>query len=841
MKTGSINILLVDGDSRNYDFVTKALVNLKEKVNIKPVSSIREANNALSGFNPDIVITEHVLPDGKGLELLQRGDLYPILILTDNGDEEAAVEAIKSGAMDYVVKSGDALHEMPHKIIRAIREWKILIENKKLKESYKTLIDNSLQGVAVFSGNKLMFVNEKAAAYSGYSVHELLSLSADELGATILEEYREPFGTCILAVQEDGQPRRTEIKSYHKSGSVIWIDMYLAKIDFNGAPAVQISSLDITDRKLAEIEIKELNARLEEKIIKRTLELEGTNSALKQEIIARDKAAITLQEAFNEINDLYNNAPCGYHSLDKNGEFIKINDTELNWLGYTREEVINKLNISEVITPDSLERFMLNFRFFQERGFIKDQEFTMRRKDGSTFPIIASATAIKDKNGNFLMSRSTIFDVTDLRKAKEELQAARYELEVRVEQRTLQLKKANDLLSFEINQRIGMENILRESEERFRKIYEEASIGIYRSTPQGKALMANPALLKMLGYPSFDDLASISIETDGYVDSEVRKRFMDLMEAEGEVKGFESIWRKYDGSPIHVIESSRAVRDAKGKIIYYEGAVEDLTARKKLEESYLKAKEEAEKSDKLKSEFLAQMSHEIRTPLNSVLSLISLIEEEVRDKVEDDTKVSFDLIKRGGKRLIRTVELILNMAEMQTGSYDYSPMVFDLHKEILKDLVYEFNYSVKNKKINFRMCNQTESSLIYADKYSVLQILSNLIDNAIKYTQEGYIEVGLMKDYEKRTVFYVKDTGVGISKEYIPYMFSLFSQEEQGYTRRFEGNGLGLALVKKYCEINKAQIEFTSEKGKGSEFRVAFPLVEQVSKPLSQEIIQKEK
>jgi PAS domain S-box-containing protein len=832
----------VEKDKRYSDVATEALSSLNERVRIECASTIREADISLNSFIPDIAISDYVLPDGKGLELLQRGDAFPVILLAENGDEELAVEAIKAGAMDYIVKSEEALHEMPHRIKRALREWKVFIENKKLKESYRTLLNNSLQGVAVFAGAKLMFVNDRAAAYSGYTVQELLSLSSEELGATVLEEYRESFGSCILAVQSNGQPQRIEIRSYHKSGSIIWIDMYLSRIEFNGMPAVQISSLDITDKKLAELEIKELNARLEEKIKNRTLELEITNSALKQEIIARDKAGRSLQEAFDEINDLYNNAPCGYHSLDKNGEFLKINDTELKWLGYTREEVINKLNIKDILTRESRDQFNINFPFFLQRGYVNDLEFVLARKDGSTFPVIISATAVKDKNGNFTMSRSTLFDVTELRKAKEELQVARYELEIRVEQRTLQLKKANDLLSFEINQRIAMENTLRESEERFRKIYEEASIGIYRSTTDGKVLMANPALIKMLGYPSFSALASISIEADGYEDREVRKKFMEIMETQGEVKGFESIWRKYDGTKIHVIESSRAVKDSRGKILYYEGAVEDLTARKKLEESFLKAKEEAEKSNKLKSEFLAQMSHEIRTPLNSVLSLISLVEEEVHDKISDDTKMSFDLIKRGGKRLIRTVELILNMAEIQTDSYDYSPAVFDLYNEILKELIYEFKLSAKNKNVTFRVRKETESSVIYADKYSVFQTLSNLIDNAIKYTQEGYVEIGLKCNKDNATVFYVKDSGVGISEEYKPNMFSLFSQEEQGYTRRFEGNGLGLALVKKYCEMNNAQIEFNSEKGKGSEFTIIFPPVEEgTNKQSAKEIIYKEK
>jgi PAS domain S-box-containing protein len=124
------------------------------------------------------------------------------------------------------------------------------------------------------------------------------------------------------------------------------------------------------------------------------------------------------------VHDLYNNAPCGYHSLDQDGTFVQINDTELAWLGYTQEEVLGRLKFSDLLTADSLKSFEKNFAGFKERGSVQDLEFELRRKDGSLLPVLLNATAIRDEAGDFLMSRATLFDITERRKAEAALKAS---------------------------------------------------------------------------------------------------------------------------------------------------------------------------------------------------------------------------------------------------------------------------------------------------------------------------------------------------------------------------------------------------------------------------------
>ena len=247
----------------------------------------------------------------------------------------------------------------------------------------------------------------------------------------------------------------------------------------------------------------------------------------------------------------------------------------------------------------------------------------------------------------------------------------------------------------------------------------------------------------------------------------------------------------------------------------------EIEERKKIEKELIKAKEKAESSEKLKSEFLAQMSHEIRSPVHTILNFTDLIKELIGPSNDEIIKESFDSIERTGERIVRTIDLILNMSELQTGSYECIYKKLDINL-ILRRLYTEFSYKAKKKNIDLILNINDDELNIIADEYSVVQIFVNLIDNAIKYTHEGKVEVSSFINEKGEVVVKVADTGIGISEEFLPNLFTAFYQEQRGYTRQYEGNGLGLALVKKYCEINNAGISVESKKGFGSTFTVIF-------------------
>jgi PAS domain S-box-containing protein len=251
-------------------------------------------------------------------------------------------------------------------------------------------------------------------------------------------------------------------------------------------------------------------------------------------------------------------------------------------------------------------------------------------------------------------------------------------------------------------------------------------------------------------------------------------------------------------------------------------AAHDITDKKIREVELNEAKEKAKQSERLKSEFLTQMSHEIRTPLHTILSYISLIKEELQHGKTSSFNESFQSIDVGSKRLLRTIEMILSMSQLQSGTYEPEFRDLDISRDILAGILNEYSNFGKDKNIDIDFYSEIEQPILKLDYYTSSQIFRNLIDNAVKYTTDGSIKVRVFKNKDGKYCVEIVDTGIGISKEYLNNLFEPFSQEESGYTRHYEGNGLGLALTKRYCSLNNAEISVESVKGKGTKFTVVF-------------------
>jgi PAS domain S-box-containing protein len=365
------------------------------------------------------------------------------------------------------------------------------------------------------------------------------------------------------------------------------------------------------------------------------------------------------------------------------------------------------------------------------------------------------------------------------------------------------------------------EEALRESENKYRTLIENLNEGIGVISIDRKFIYLNKSAQTIFGLGN-ENFTYFGIED--FLHEDGIKKFRELLQKA--LKG------KKANSEMTIFRSSGERREimlnltpnllSYGKTAGIYSVFMDFTDRKKAELELIKAKEEAEKSDRLKSEFLTQMSHEIRTPINAILSFSSLLRSELEDNVNDELKSSFRIIESGGRRLIRTIDLILNMSQLQTNSLELNPRKTDLQKEILDLLKIEFSHFAKERNLEFIVRNESIYEPILCDPYTVTQILTNLIDNAIKYTPKGKVELILDKNQFGEIFIEVRDTGIGISEDYQKNLFDPFTQEETGYTRRFEGTGLGLAIVKKYAELNNAEIIVKSEKGKGSAFKLVF-------------------
>ncbi len=360
---------------------------------------------------------------------------------------------------------------------------------------------------------------------------------------------------------------------------------------------------------------------------------------------------------------------------------------------------------------------------------------------------------------------------------------------------------------------------IKQSEEKFRNLFENSAFGIYQTTLDGTVILCNQAWLTIFGYNSFKEIQNYKVGKDFYLNEKDRNEFKEILFDMKSVNGYEAKYKRKTGEIIYVREFAKLTTLPDKKLII-EGAIEDITHQKISEQKLIEAKDKAEKADKLKSEFLAQVSHEIRTPINSMISFSSLLISDLEQKVNEELSSCFNGIQNAGMRIIRTIDLLINVSELQTQSYEASKEKFDLVEEVFFKLIIEYKPLAESKNLSLEINHEGGDHIVFGDIYSINQIFANLIDNAIKYTQKGKISINLVKISSSKIEVEVEDTGIGISEEYLSQLFQAFSQEEQGYTRKYEGNGLGLFLVKKYCEINDAKIRVESIKGKGSKFIV---------------------
>jgi len=244
----------------------------------------------------------------------------------------------------------------------------------------------------------------------------------------------------------------------------------------------------------------------------------------------------------------------------------------------------------------------------------------------------------------------------------------------------------------------------------------------------------------------------------------------------------------------------------------------DITDLKKSERDLKDALVKAEESKKLKEFFLSQISHEIRSPLNVINGYSEILRNELSEKSNEFDDYIIPIINNS-KRLYRTFDLMLNMSQLQTGKYEVRYEKVDLFN-MLKNLLNEYRSYAEQKRIKLSLSSKVKGdAVVTADHYSIGQIFSNLIDNAIKYTENGNVDIKIYPE-NSNVCIDITDTGIGIPKEYQPKLFTPFSQADMSYTRSFDGTGLGLALVKQFIDINRAKIKVNSEYGWGSTFTV---------------------
>ncbi|MDO6561869.1 AAA family ATPase [Amphritea sp. 1_MG-2023] len=386
---------------------------------------------------------------------------------------------------------------------------------------------------------------------------------------------------------------------------------------------------------------------------------------------------------------------------------------------------------------------------------------------------------------------------------------------------TLQILAAQAAISIE---NAKLYSSLKHSEQEYRSLFENTVEAIFRASPQGHFISANPALAELLGYASPAEFldAITDIASQCFANSYDLHSFLKQLAQNNRVTDFETAWLRRDGSSVNLSISARRELDHQGNALYYEGSLTNITERKAKEQAQLNL-QRSEAASQAKSEFLATISHEIRTPMNGILGMAQLLETQ---PLQAEQRKQVQAIYQSGQTLLSILNDVLDFTKVEAGQTELEQAPFSI-RQVLEELELILRPMAHNKQLQLQL-NIIDSlpTTVIGDRRSLSQVLMNLCANAIKFTQQGFVTITARcqsNDDSIRLHVSIKDSGIGIPKESHPRIFQHFSQADSSITRRYGGTGLGLAISKKIIELQQGEIGFDSEAGKGSHFWFSLP------------------
>ena len=788
-------------------------------------------------------------------------------------------------------------------------------DRKEAERLYMFLAERSFAGVYVVQDGAFRYLNKKAAFYAGYDPEELIGSHASFL---VHPDDEARMRRCAREMLNGERSTPYEFRIVTKGGGVRWIMETVTAFDYKGRPAILGNSMDVTEkmdmenallesetryRQLFENAVEgffqstpqgtyivvnpafakmfgyaspeEMNAAVtdigaqlyvyqeDREAIGRLLDTQVYVEDFEAEFRRKDGARIwgrinaravrdnrrrisyyegtiiditdqkRAQEEFRRqyrfLRILLDSIPVPVYYLDARGICVGCNHAFADFFSRTSEDIMGK-PLHELWAEDISASGRHPVWGDEGAQEALPYETVLIRADAAPRNVIVSKAPFFDLDGSRGGEIGSFLDITDRKEAEKALSI---------------------------------------SEEKFRSIFENAVEGIYQSSPTGGFLSVNPCLASICGYESPEDMMQgiTDMVTQFYVDPRDRQVFRELLEKDGRIENYEYRAHRKDGSVIWVSNNARCVRDAAGRVLYYEGALVDITSRReaeaelalhrdhleelvrertdglereiaehrRTEESLRRAKEAAEAANRAKSAFLANMSHELRTPLNAVIGFSDVLNKKYHGPLNDKQEEYVQDIAASGQHLLDLINDVLDLAKIEAGKDDlyYAPVSLP---ELLENSLSMFREKARRHDIEVRI--EGEQNLagitVTADARKLKQALYNLLSNATKFTPDGgriIVRAGVVdeitpgeKGAGRSIEVSVADTGIGIAPEDREKIFEEFHQVYDPTTGKNPGTGLGLAVTRRIIGMHGGRIWVESAGlGKGSAFTFRIP------------------
>jgi PAS domain S-box-containing protein len=504
------------------------------------------------------------------------------------------------------------------------------------------------------------------------------------------------------------------------------------------------------------------------------------------------KAKVNAEESEKLLRAVFDNSQDAIGVALK-GISVMVNQAYLNIFGYDNQNEIIGKSLLEQISPEEHDRII---QYITKRYLGEEvpcfYETTGLRKNGFKFPFELNVGTYILNNEKYTVG--IIRDISARKLTERSLINAKEKAEESEKKLHLAYYYARSLI--------------------------EASLDpLVTINAEGKITDVNEATIKVTEL-SRDELIGTDF-SDYFTEPEKAKiGYLKVLE-QGLVIDYPLTIRQSENKFVDVLYNGSIFHDEQGNVLGVFATARDITERKKAEKELIKAKERAEESDRLKSAFLANMSHEIRTPMNGILGFAELLKESRLSGEEQQEYIG--IIEKSGKRMLNIINDIIDISKIESGQMHVNMNESTINEQI--DYIYAFfKPEAEAKGLAFYIKNAlpTKESIIVTDREKVFAILTNLVKNAIKYSDKGTIELGYQRkgDYLE---FFVKDTGIGIPNDRQGVIFERFIQADIGDKRAFEGAGLGLAISRAYVEMLGGKIWLESEAGIGSTFYFSLP------------------